>query len=285
MTAISDLSGLSGLSGLSSLSGLFFLILLVFSHMLADFVLQPNRWVDGKYEDGWRSRYLYLHVCVVALLAGSVAWAFLGLFPAALVFASFFLSHLAIDMVKSRCEDTARSFVGAQAAHMIIIILVWITLYHPDFASLQGRLSEPTLICITVVLLSYTLIFQPAGIFVSKMTRGWRDKIQEDDKNKGRESGSLESAGRYIGYLERFLILTFIIFQQYTAIGLLIAAKSIFRYNTNRITGEYILFGTLLSFSIAIFVGFFANLFLSLFLPDEVWYILNTFIYNPAALP
>ena len=255
--------------------------------MLADFVLQPNRWVDGKYEDGWRSRYLYLHVCVVALLAGSVAWAFLGLFPAALVFASFFLSHLAIDIVKSRCEDTVRSFVGDQAAHMIIIILVWMTLFHPDFSSLQGRLSEPTLICITVVLLSYTAIFQPAGIFVSKMTRGWRDKIQEDDKNKGRGSGSgsLESAGRYIGYLERFLILTFIIFQQYTAIGLLIAAKSIFRYNTNRITGEYILFGTLLSFSIAIFVGFFANLFLSLFLPEEVWYILNTFIYNPAALP
>ncbi len=279
MTAISDLSGLS------SLSGLFFLILLVFSHMLADFVLQPNRWVDGKYEDGWRSRYLYLHVCVVALLAGSVAWAFLGLFPAALVFASFFLSHLAIDIVKSRCGDTVRSFVGDQSAHMIIIILVWITLFHPDFSSLQGRLSEPTLICITVVLLSYTAIFQPAGIFVSKMTRGWRDKIQEDDKNKGRGSGSLESAGRYIGYLERFLILTFIIFQQYTAIGLLIAAKSIFRYNTNRITGEYILFGTLLSFSIAIFVGFFANLFLSLLLPEEVWDILNIFIYNPAALP
>jgi hypothetical protein len=282
MTAIPELSGLSSLP---SLSGLLFLILLVFSHILADFVLQPNGWVDSKNEAGWRSRYLYLHVLVVALLAGSVAWAFIGLFPAALVFMTFFASHLAIDIAKSRCEDTARSFVGDQAAHMIIITLVWMALFHPDLSSLQSHLSEPTLISISVVLLSYTLIFQPAGIFVSKMTRSWRDKIQEDDKNKGDRGRSLESAGRYIGYLERFLILTFIIFQQYTAIGLLIAAKSIFRYNTNRITGEYILFGTLLSFSIAIFVGFFANLFLSLFLPDEVWDILNTFIYNPAALP
>ncbi len=99
------------------------------------------------------------------------------------------------------------------------------------------------------------------------------------------KSGGISYIEHLIGYLERFLILTFIIFQQYTAIGLLIAAKSIFRYNTNRITGEYILFGTLFSFSIAIFVGFFANLFLSLFLPDEVWNILNTFIYNPTALP
>ena len=285
MTAILDLSGLSSLSGPSSLSGLLFLILLVFSHMLADFVLQPDRWVDGKKEAGWRSRYLYLHVFIVALLAGSIAWAFLGLFPAALVFTAFFVSHLVIDIVKSRCQDTVRSFVGDQTAHIIIIILVWIILFHPDFSSLQSRLSEPTLISISVVLLSYTVIFQPAGIFVSKMTRGWRDKIQEDEKNKGSGGRSLESAGRYIGYLERFLILTFIIFQQYTAIGLLIAAKSIFRYNTNRITGEYILFGTLLSFSIAIFVGFFANLFLSLFLPEEVWDILNMFIYNSAALP
>ncbi len=276
MTAIPELSGLSSL---------LFLILLVFSHILTDFVLQPNGWVDSKNEAGWRSRYLYIHVFVVALLAGSVAWALLGLFPAGLVFTTFFVSHLAIDIAKSRCEDTVRSFVGDQAAHMIIIILVWVALFHPDLSSLQGLLSEPTLICIAVVLLSYTVIFQPAGIFVSKMTRGWRDKIQEDDKSRGIGGRSLESAGRYIGYLERFLILTFIIFQQYTAIGLLIAAKSIFRYNTNRITGEYILFGTLLSFSIAIFVGFFANLFLSLFLPDEVWDILNIFIYKSTALP
>ena len=184
-------------------------------------------------------------------------------------------------MVKSRCEDSTRSFVGDQAAHMIIIILVWVTLFHPDLSPLQNYFSEPTAICISLLLLSYTMMFQPAGIFISKMTRSWRDKIQEDDKNKGK---SLESAGRYIGYLERFLILTFIISQQYTAIGFLIAAKSIFRYNTTRITGEYILFGTLLSFSIAIFVGFFVNLFLSLFLPENVWDILNIFIYNSAAL-
>lgn len=263
-----------------TISGLLFLILLLFSHILADFVLQPNTWVNSKNENGWRSRHLYFHAFLVAFLAGSVAWAFLGLFTAILVFLTLFISHLAIDMVKSRCEDTARSFVGDQAAHMIIIILVWQLLFHPDLSSIQTYFSEPTLMCISVVLLSYTIMFQPAGIFISKTTQIWRDKIQEDDKNKGK---SLERAGRYIGYLERFLILTFIIFQQYTAIGLLIAAKSIFRYNTNRITGEYILFGTLLSFSIAILVGFFANLFLSLFLPDDVWAILNNFIYNSTA--
>jgi hypothetical protein len=271
-----------GCSGsMITISGLFFLILLIFSHILADFVLQPNTWVNSKNENGWRSRHLYLHVCIVAFLAGSVTWGFLGLFTAVLVFMTFFISHLAIDMVKSKCEDTTRSFVGDQAAHLIIIILVWITLFHPDLSSLQRYFSEPTLICISVVLLSYTIILQPAGIFISKTTQIWRDKIHEDDKNKGK---SLESAGKYIGYLERFLILTFIISQQYTAIGLLIAAKSIFRYNTNRITGEYILFGTLLSFCIAIFVGFFVNLFLSLFLPNNVWDILNNFIYNSAAL-
>jgi hypothetical protein len=264
-----------------AISGLFFLILLILSHMLADFVFQPNSWVNSKNENGWRSKHLYFHVCLVSLLAGLVASFFLGLVTAAMVFMAVFVSHLAIDMAKSRCEDSTRSFVGDQAAHMIVIILIWTILFRPNLSPIQNYFSESTLICISVLLLSYTMMFQPAGIFISKMTRGWRDKIQDDDKNKGK---SLERAGRYIGYLERFLILTFIISQQYTAIGFLIAAKSIFRYNTNRITGEYILFGTLLSFSIAIFVGFFVNLFLSLFLPENVWVILNNFIYNSAAL-
>jgi len=42
---------------------------------------------------------------------------------------------------------------------------------------------------------------------------------------------------------------------QYTAIGFLIAAKSIFRYSDRRDAGEYILIGTLLSFTAAIAVG------------------------------
>lgn len=256
---------------------LFPLILLIFSHVLADFVLQPDGWVNSKTENGWKSRHLYFHVCLAAFLAGIVTWFFLGLFIAVLVYIAFFTSHLIIDLIKTKYKDNVRSFVGDQAAHLVIIIAVWLSLFQPNLSPLQSYLTEQTLMCISVILLSYTIIFHPAGIFVSKMTENWRDKANENDDNDGE---SLENAGKYIGYLERFLILTFIISHQYTAIGLLIAAKSIFRHNTSRITGEYILFGTLLSFSIAIFVGFVVNLFLSLFLPENVENIINSYLYT-----
>ncbi len=60
--------------------------------------------------------------------------------------------------------------------------------------------------------------------------------------------------------IERVLILTFIILNQFEAIGFLIAAKSVFRFgeikdSNQQKTAEYILIGTLLSFSLAILVG------------------------------
>jgi len=78
-------------------------------------------------------------------------------------------------------------------------------------------------------------------------------KIELDHK-------SLPNAGKYIGIIERLLVLIFIILGRWDAIGLLIAAKSVFRFNdlkesNNRKLTEYILIGTLLSFGIAISTG------------------------------
>lgn len=60
-----------------------------------------------------------------------------------------------------------------------------------------------------------------------------------------------------IGQLERALIFVFVLVQQFSAIGFLIAAKSIFRFGelrdrSNRMEAEYIIIGTLISFLWAI---------------------------------
>ena len=60
--------------------------------------------------------------------------------------------------------------------------------------------------------------------------------------------------------LERLLVFGFIVLQQWPAIGWLIAAKSILRFSDlsrakDRKLTEYVLIGTLLSFSLAIFIG------------------------------
>jgi hypothetical protein len=70
----------------------------------------------------------------------------------------------------------------------------------------------------------------------------------------------LPSAGKYIGWLERILILTFVIGGYHEAIGFLLAAKAVARYpeikeDTHGHFAEYFLIGTLTSVGLALLAG------------------------------
>ena len=79
------------------------------------------------------------------------------------------------------------------------------------------------------------------------------------------EAKGIKGAGKYIGYFERFLILTFTLLNQYTAMALVLTAKSIARFEAlrERKFAEYYLMATLCSVSIAIFIGILLRLFLT----------------------
>ncbi len=90
----------------------------------------------------------------------------------------------------------------------------------------------------------------PAGILIGQLTKNWRDQIPDSE--------NLASAGKWIGVVERIIILIFVLQNQYSAIGLLIAAKGIIRFNEKdrqEIKTEYLVIGTLLSIGIAIVTG------------------------------
>ena len=72
------------------------------------------------------------------------------------------------------------------------------------------------------ILTAYLLILKPTSLLLALFTRQWREP--------GMNSASLQNAGQWIGYLERCLILTFILVGFNEAIGFLLAAKSIFRF-------------------------------------------------------
>lgn len=83
--------------------------------------------------------------------------------------------------------------------------------------------------------------------------------IEETDSSgkKKDEHGNFHS-GKLIGYLERCLILIFVVLSQYEAIGFLIAAKSILRFgeaSSGTEKSEYVLAGTLLSLAFALLLG------------------------------
>ncbi|RMG95820.1 MAG: hypothetical protein D6708_02915 [Candidatus Dadabacteria bacterium] len=70
----------------------------------------------------------------------------------------------------------------------------------------------------------------------------------------------LPQGGRIIGYLERFLTVSFVLLGTPAAIGLVLAAKGILRFGEIREAkdqrvAEYVLIGTMLSLSWALAVG------------------------------
>ncbi|HDL19565.1 MAG TPA: hypothetical protein ENH29_10960 [Bacteroidetes bacterium] len=85
--------------------------------------------------------------------------------------------------------------------------------------------------------------------------------LEEDDELKNRIRSGMKTVGRYIGWTERFLIFTMILVGTYSGIGFILAAKSLLRMGnfsseiSEKKFSEYVIFGTLLSFSLAFFLA------------------------------
>ena len=77
-----------------------------------------------------------------------------------------------------------------------------------------------------------------------------REPDSEREPDRGRTIQKDKNAGRMIGTLERIIMVIFISIGQYSAVGLVLTAKSIARYDRiskDQEFAEYYLLGTLLS--------------------------------------
>ncbi|WP_083760726.1 DUF3307 domain-containing protein [Robiginitalea biformata] len=223
------------------------IVKLLLAHMLGDFLLQPGRALRHKQARKAGSWFFYLHGLVHFSLTLLLVWD-LRFWQEALVIAA---SHLVIDAVKLYTAHWYRRdsipFFLDQLAHVLVLLVV---ATYPDttgeLAQLAAGLNWP-------VLTGLFFVTFPAAFLTAKLLEGLGQQIPMDHK-------SLPRAGMYIGILERLFVFAFILLGRWEAIGLLIAAKSVFRFNdlkefNNRRWTEYILIGTLLSFGMAILAG------------------------------
>ena len=139
-------------------------------------------------------------------------------------------------------------FAIDQIVHLLLIGLV-VYLNFSNQIELEKIYTTASLLLLLAVLIISFASFIIMEIIMSKWS------LEEDNSED-----SLESAGKYIGILERLFVFGFILLNQWSAIGLLIAAKSVFRFGDlsrakDRKLTEYILIGTLISFGLAIFIG------------------------------
>ncbi|RIV23763.1 DUF3307 domain-containing protein [Fibrisoma montanum] len=238
-------------------NALFFRLLL--SHLLTDFVLQPTSWVLHKQQKLHRSKYLYWH----SLVAGILAYVFVGFWAVVSLIVFVGITHGLIDYLKLRFggPQPLRPFLIDQVAHVCVLLLVWLWL--TDNWIDLGRLVRSALTeqRVVAVLSGYLICTTPIGFIVGMATSKWQRQLI--DPLNPSASDSLDDAGKWIGIAERVLIFSFVLLNQYEAIGFLIAAKSLLRFREGEKAAkqsEYVLVGTLLSYSMAILIGLMTKL-------------------------
>lgn len=231
------------------------LLKLLASHVIADFFLQFDWLCEGKRKQGLHGTVFQgIH----ALIHAACAYLLVGDWCGWIIPLVIFITHLIIDITKVKWFATSTiAFLIDQLAHIAIITGLWWTLYADQGIGLswvEGIAHSSTF---WAILIGYMLVLKPSSLLIGMFIKGWTP-------SNGMQAQGMPNAGKWIGYIERVLILTFVITGNIEAVGFLLAAKSIFRFGDLnkareiKIT-EYVLLGTLASFSIAMLIGFAIN--------------------------
>ena len=240
-------------------------LILCLGHLAADFLLQTHALVARK-KRGLPSAYVhhglihYLAVAAIALLAAPSLFLHARFQAVALALTAV---HVAVDWLKirvarlPRISDGARLFFADQALHLATIVsaTLWYAGLPPTHIWIPLRALQPHREVILMVLVIYIASVFPAGYIIRYLTRSL---VGELPHVADQSSQQLQNAGLYIGWLERTVILIAMALHSPAAIGLVLTAKSIVRYQELGRSArfvEYFLIGTLLSIALAMLGG------------------------------
>jgi hypothetical protein len=237
---------------------------LYLSHLLTDFVLQSDRMIAYKKRSSalayaghgaihFFSAVLFLGFAIPGL---AVHW---GFYASILGLA---LVHLVIDWLKlslvrsEALADSAATFLGDQAVHALTVFLTAWFITRPPLWTLLAKLQwvQSAIEKPLVVSVVYIGVIFGGGYVVRFLTK---PLTKQDMSILGETTNEMQNAGMYIGWLERFVVLTALVLQSPATVGLILTAKSIARYPEMKSVrfAEYFLIGTLLSMSLGIVGG------------------------------
>lgn len=221
---------------------------LLTAHLTADFILQSGRMAADKGSITTSLRHGAVHFLAYAVVLIPVS-AHAGVLLILVMCAAI---HATLDFLKAHLSgDGWRPFLFDQALHVVTLIGFAAVLSHTSWSAVRDfvrpLLSEPA----TWLLVSgYLGVVLGGGILVQKVTAGFPLP----------DRPGLANAGRFIGLLERGMILTFLLADSMEAIGLLLTAKALARYpefkEGRSEFADYFLIGTLTSVGVAMVAGF-----------------------------
>ena len=239
------------------------ILALYLAHLLTDFVLQTPGMVKQKRSGkaaGYAKHGAVYFACGVLVAGFLVRGLFLSVrFQLAVL--GLTVIHLGMDWCKitlarkTEWADGTAAFAIDQCAHFLTIVAAgcWILRVSLGrtllmFFEAMRAPSDRVLLLIVV----YVGVIFGGGYLIRFMTKPLLKHLQVSES-----AAQLSSAGMYIGWLERFLVMTALFLRSPAMAGLILTAKSIARYPEFKREqfAEYFLIGTLLSIAAAIVGG------------------------------
>jgi hypothetical protein len=238
---------------------------LLFAHVLGDFPLQTGGMVRGKI--AFRPMAFLRHSLVHLVVSAAALALFTPLIlwnpGTASALTLLILGHLALDFIKSAVVrlrpklDGATLYVSDQLLHVVIVALAAAVAVQtvPPAATLYGLWNEVRdTVLIYIVIIAATVF--PAGYLIRYLLQPLSRQLAASRDYQTQHYDSLEglsNAGLYLGWLERGLLVVAFAMGSFTAVGLIIGAKSVARFPEfkSRAFAEYFLIGTLISVAIA----------------------------------
>lgn len=235
------------------------ILILLTAHFLGDYYFQSDRVAKEKSKN---FKQFISHCFAYSFFMFITPVLFVGF---KLVWISFYLSvaHFIVDLIKRiydrKNKNKFKIYILDQILHIVSIIFVTIFLSDAKSLEITGFLIKILnvfgldFLSFVKIILSALIIIKPASVTIRLIL----DKYQP--KNIQTFNEGLQNAGNLIGMLERMIILLFLAFNHFSAVGFVLTAKSIARYE--KITkipefSEYYLLGTLLSSLIVILVRY-----------------------------
>lgn len=229
------------------------LLLLLLAHVVGDFYLQPQAWIDSRYREKIRSlgllKHIGVHLLLTALVLSAVSyttisapgWSWISAWLAIV------LSHYAIDIWKSYQRGGLRFFLIDQVAHIVVLVGVSVGIASVGTSMSEG-LSTAALTWFTIptfelsVVLGYLTLATPLNVTISMaIAARWQPLPW---------TAGLSQAGAYTGIGERWLLFSLGLFDYWYLVATLVGAKLIIysaRRPTNARHKKQQLLGSLIS--------------------------------------
>jgi len=258
------------------------LSLLVLSHIVTDFMWQDDVIAEGKktcFKIMLQHIKHYLVANVVLLSAYLHSDNHLWWVIIVLSLAHWGIDKCKVEYDKKNKSKGLESFFVDQITHLILIGACYLfikDIHINPLAHTIGSLigsNYPIFVHLTkenafigiVILTGYIFNFKGATYITKKVLAKYLPS-KDKDKYVLKEEEGIKNAGEAIGNLERILILTLVLQQNYITIGVVLAGKTLARYKKldEKNFAEYFLIGSFTSIIVAFLTGAFIKAIINL---------------------